>query len=205
MWETHDSLRRASGGFFCVFFVRSLTPFSWRHCFIAFFLVLILISDTPAAEIANRNSTRAMSPMTILSVTDFTHPSKAVTTIRNSAQRSGVALRFDTGGVHCGGQASIKGTTLVLEPSAPLEVALFTACGDWGASGGGLGGGVSVVSYDSESEESWVHELEREMTESDDLVHCGGQASIKTSLVLEPSAPLKVAPFQACFDWGATG
>ena len=143
--------------------------------------------------------------MTILSVTDFTHPSKAVTTIRNSTQRSGVALRFDTGGVHCGGQASIKGTTLVLEPSAPLEVALFTACGDWGASGGGLGGGVSVVSDDSESEESWVHELEREMTESDDLVHPGGQASIKTTLVLEPSAPLEVALFTACGDWGASG
>ena len=107
MWETHDSLRRASGGFFCLFFVRSLTPFSWRHCFIAFFLVLILISDTPAAEIANRNSTRAMSPMTILSVTDFTCLSQeVVTTIRNCTQRSGVALRFDTAGVHCGGQAS---------------------------------------------------------------------------------------------------
>ena len=34
----------------------------------------------------------------------------------------------------------------MLEPSAPLEVAPFPACGDWGASGGGLGGGVSVVS-----------------------------------------------------------
>jgi len=105
--------------------------------------------------------------------------------------------------VHPGGQASIK-TTLVLEPSAPLEVALFTACGDWGASGGGLGGGVSVVSYDSESEESWVHELEREMTESDDLVHPGDQASIKTSLALEPLAPPEVALFPACADWGAS-
>lgn len=84
--------------------------------------------------------------MTIRSVTDFTRLSEAVTTIRNCPQRSGVALRFDTDGVHCGGQASIK-TSLALEPLAPPEVAPFDrVSGECGASGGVLGGGASVVS-----------------------------------------------------------
>ena len=43
---------------------------------------------------------------------------------------------------------------------------------------------------DSDSAESWERELEREMTESNDLVHPGCQASVKTTLALEPSAPL---------------
>ena len=84
------------------------------------------------------------------------------------------------------GQVSIK-KALALEHSAALEVAP-TDC-----------------DYDSDSAESWEHELGREMTESNDLVHRGGRASIKTSLALEPLAPLEVAPFTACGEWGASG
>ena len=148
-----------------------------------------------------------------------------VTTFHNCDENGLPPCEID--GVQCCGQASIK-TSLAREPLAPLEVALFPACADRGASGGVLGGGVSVVSDvmnasrgsvagesnepptddgdASDSEEAMVCELEREMTESDDPVHRCGQASIKTSLAIEPLAPLGVLPLpRVSADLGASG
>ena len=66
-----------------------------------------------------------------------------VTTFHNCDENGLPPCEID--GVQCCGQASIK-TSLAREPLAPLEVALFPPRGDRGASGGVLGGGVSVVS-----------------------------------------------------------
>ena len=159
-----------------------------------------------------------------MNVSDVRRENISTVTTFHNCDENGLP-RCEIDGVQCCGQASIK-TSLAREPLAPLEVALFPPRGDRGASGGVLGGGVSVVSDvmnasrgsaasesnepptddGDDSEEAMVRELEKEMTESDDPVHRCGQASIKTSLAIEPLAPLGVLPLpRVSADLGASG